>query len=190
MKYFLRSRGRLMEEPPVFNEGPDCFVQQPLDETSEISSIKYSTEPLNEDIEITGPMALYLFASIDQEDTNWRVTLSDVDEYGLKRYVLTEDWLKASHRAIDESKSEICRPWHPHTENESLTPGKVYDYIIALSPRSHVFKVGHRIEIDIASMDNTTGGLHICSSKTTLHKVHHDPENASYLVLPIIPEIK
>jgi putative CocE/NonD family hydrolase len=187
-KYFLRSRGRLMEEPPVFNEGPDCFVQQPLDETSEISSIKYSTEPLNKDVEVTGPMAIYLYASIDQEDTNWRVILSDVDESSLKRYVLTEDWLKASHRTIDESKSEFCRPWHPHTENESLIPGKVYDYIIALAPRSHVFKSGHRIEIDIASMDNAPGGLHICNSKTTLHRIHHDPEYASYLVLPVIPK--
>ena len=47
-KFYLRSRGRLMEEAPIFNEGPDCFVQQPLDETSEVNSVKYTTEPLNQ----------------------------------------------------------------------------------------------------------------------------------------------
>ena len=123
-KYYLRSRGRLMDEAPIFNEGPDCFVQQPLDETSEVNSIKYTTEPLNEDVEVTGPMAIYLYASIDQTDTNWRVTLSDVDGCGINRFILTDDWLKASHRAVDESKSEVCRPWHPHTKNEPLTPGR------------------------------------------------------------------
>lgn len=52
---------------------------------------------------------------------------------------------------------------------------------------SHVFRAGHRIELQIASMDDTAGGLHICNSKTTLHKVCHIPEHPSYLLLPIIP---
>ena len=185
-KFYLRSRGRLMTEAPIFNEGPDCFVQQPLDETSEVNSIKYTTEPLNRDVEITGPMALYLYASIDQADTNWRVKLGDAGP-GSPPRPLTENWLKASHRAVDESKSEVCRPWHPHTRNEPLTPGKVYEYAIALSPKSNVFRAGHRIELEIASMDNVPGGLHVCSSQTTMHKVHHDPANASYLLLPVIP---
>lgn len=186
-KFYLRSRGRLMEQAPMFNEGPDCFVQQPLDETSEINSLKFSTEIFIKDVELTGPMAIHLYGSIDQEDTNWQVKLFDVDGYGMKRYMLTEDWLKASHRAVDESKSEPWRPWHPHTENEPVVPSKIYEYRIGLAPKSHVFKVGHRMELQIASMDDTVGGLHICSSKTTLHKVYHNPEYASYLSLPIIP---
>ena len=177
-----------MEEAPLFNEGPDCFVQQPLDETNEISTIKYATPPFNRDMEITGPSAFYFYASIDQEDTNWRVKLSDVDESGMRKFALTEDWLKASHRAIDQSKSEPYWPWHDHTKNEPVTPGKVYQYIIGLAPKSHVFKAGHHMELQIASMDDAVGGLHICSSKTTLHKVYHNPEYASYLLLPVIPD--
>lgn len=175
-----------MEEAPIFDEEPDCFVQQPLDQTSEIQSIKYSTEPMNKDIEVTGPMACYLYASIDTDDTNWFVKLKDVDECGSTR-VLTRNWLKASHRALDESKSEPWRPWHIHTHREPVSPGKVYEYAIGLSLKSNLFKAGHRIELEIASMDDVPGGLHICSSKTTLHRIHHDPENSSHLLLPVIP---
>ncbi len=187
-KFYLRCRERLMEESPIFDEGPDCFVQQPLDETSEISSIKYATQAFTQDFELTGPMALYLYASIDQEDTNWQAKLFDVDEYGVKRSMLAEDWLKASHRAVDESKSEPWWPWHPHTENVPVPPGEVCEYRIGLAPKSHVFKAGHHIELQIASMDDVPGGLHICSSKTTLHKVYHNPEYPSYLLLPVIPQ--
>ncbi len=185
-KFHLHSRGRLMTEAPIFNEGPDIFIQQPLDETSEVNSIKYSTAVFTRDVEITGPMCLYLYAAIDQEDTNWNVILWDIDQYGTKK-MLTGSWLKASHRAVDESKSEPWSPWHPHTENEPVTPGKVYEYAIGLSPIANVLRAGHRVEIAIASMDNGPGGLHICSSKTTLHQIHHDPQYASYLLLPVIP---
>lgn len=185
-RFYLRSRGRLKDEAPVYNEGPDCFVQQPLDQTSDIQSLKYSTSPFNGDTEIIGPLALYLYASIDTDDTNWFVRVRDVDGQG-KSAELTETWLKASHRAIDKSKSETWRPWHIHSRREPAVPGKVYEYVIGIPPTANVFRQGHRMEIEIASMDNVPGGLHICSSKTTLHKIHHDPEYASFLLVPVIP---
>jgi predicted acyl esterase len=185
-KYYLRSRGRLMPEAPVFNEGPDCFVQQPLDETSEVNSIKYSIPPFTRDMEITGPMAITLYGAIDQTDTNWNVNIWDIDQSGKKK-VLTSGWLKASHRAVDEKRSEPWNPWHDHTKNVPVTPGKVYEYNISLSHVANVFRAGHRLELEIASLDNGPGSLHICSSKTTMHKVYHDPEFASYLLLPVIP---
>ncbi len=185
-KFYLRARGRIMEEAPIFDEGPDCFVQQPVDETNEISTLKYATAPFTRDVELMGPSAFYFYASIDQEDTNWRVKLVDVDELGVRRFTLTEDWLKASHRTLDKSLSEPFWPWHDHTKNVPVEPGKIYEYVLGLAPKSHVFKAGHHIELQIASMDDTIGGLHICSSKTTLHKIYHNPENPSYLLLPIV----
>jgi putative CocE/NonD family hydrolase len=186
-KLYLRSRGRLMTETPLFDEGPDCFVQQPLDETSEVSSVKYTTTPFNKDTEVIGPMALYLYASIDQEDTNWHINVSDVDEQGNRSSMPTTSWLKASHRAIDESRSNPWDPRHIHTENAPVTPGKIYEYAIGLSHIANLFRTGHRLEIEISSMDNMPGGLHLCSSKTTMHKIHHNQEFASYLLLPVIP---
>ncbi len=185
-KFYLRSWKRLLETPSTEDDQPDCFVQEPLSQTSDIQSVRYTTPPLPQDMEITGPMALYLFASIDTDDTNWYVKLYDVDENGTQRE-LSDSWLKASHRALDESKSEPWYPWHPHTSREPLSAGKVYEYIIGLPPISNLFKAGHRIELVIASMDNVPGGMHICSSKTTLHKIYHNRTFISYLLLPVIP---
>ena len=36
------------------------------------------TEPLPRDVTVVGPIALTLYAAIDQEDTNWIVVLKDV----------------------------------------------------------------------------------------------------------------
>ncbi len=73
---------------------------------------------------------------------------------------------------------------------------------IALSPMSNVFKAGHRIKLVISSMDHararnydlapeslgrTHAPWHLCSSMTTLHKIHHDLAHPSHLLLPIIP---
>jgi predicted acyl esterase len=185
-KLYLRARGRLMAGPPVFNEGPDAFVQQPLDETSEIKSLAYTSEPFREDTEVTGPLALYLHASIDQPDTNWQVKVYDIDGYGRRR-LLTESWLKASHRPLDEARSQPWRPRHDHTKNVPLEPGRVYEYAIGITPVANVFLAGHSVAIELASMDDMPGGLHLCSSRTTLHKVYHDPAHASYLYLPVIP---
>jgi predicted acyl esterase len=59
------------------------------------------------------------------------------------------------------------------------------------------FKAGRRICVEITSLDVGTGvgsatsveciPYHICSGKTVLHKVYHDPEHPSHLLLPVIP---
>jgi predicted acyl esterase len=192
----------IMKEPPVkffllganewrnaaiFNEGPDCFIQQPLDETSEVNSVKFSTGPFSRDVEVIGPMAISFYAAIDQEDTNWHISVYDIDTSSMKKLLLTGGWLKASHRAIDENRSKPWEPCHIHTKNVPIIPGEVNEYAISLSHIANVFKAGHRLEIEIDSMDTMPGGLHICSSKTTLHKIFHDKQHASYLLLPVIP---
>ena len=78
------------------------------------------TEPLSEDTLMIGPIALYLYASIDQEDTNWIIILKDVGPdvsvrtaregetevpADLPERELTRGWLKASHRALDPKRS-------------------------------------------------------------------------------------
>jgi len=62
---------------------------------------------------------------------------------------------------------------------------------------ANLFKKGHRICLEITSLDLPTGaGLltnvvyipyHICSSKTVLHKIYHNDQYPSHLLLPIIP---
>jgi predicted acyl esterase len=59
------------------------------------------------------------------------------------------------------------------------------------------FKAGHRLSIDISSLDRPSelvgaqdveyAPYHICSSRTVVHKIYHDEQHPSRLVLPIIP---
>ena len=200
-KLYLHRWQGLSFEPEEVAGKPDAFVQQPPDETDELSSVQYVSERLEEECEVTGPVACALYATIDQVDTNWFVSIRDVFPSG-KEVELTKGFLKASHRALDQTRSTAYEPYHPHTDPRPVVPGEVTEYAIALSPMSNVFKAGHRIKLVISSMDHararnydlapeslgrTHAPWHLCSSMTTLHKVHHDLAHPSHLLLPIIP---
>lgn len=194
-KFYLRCFGSIAREPETHTKEPDSFVQPPLYVSYDVHSLKYETAPLSQDMEITGPAVLYLYASIDQDDTNWIVHLSDVDAFG-KAELLSLGYLKASHRAVDERKSTPLQPYHAHTESEPVVPGQIYEYAIALNPISNVFKAGHCIRLEIRTLEHAKEpegaqppfAIHICSSKITLHKIYRDKEHQSHLLLPIIPE--
>lgn len=196
-KYHLRRWQRLLTKPEGSSGRPDCFVQQPHSETAAVSSVSYMTPPMGEDMEVTGPISLKLYASIDTDDTNWIVVLKDVFPDG-SELELSRGWLKASHRAIEKSRSKPWLPYHPHTETLRVVPGEIHEYDIELSPISNVFEVSHCIKLVITSMDHAKALVsppavgsshlpyHICSSTTTFHKIYHDESSPSHLLLPVI----
>lgn len=219
-KFYLHSWERLRTEPfvPSSSEGykePDAFLQMPPTHTNKIQRLRYMTEPLPEDILVIGPIALYLYASIDQEDTNWIVILKDVGPdvsvrtakegekeipSNLPERELTRGWLKASHRALDPERSKPWKPWHPLTKEawKPVVPGEINEYAIEICSTANLFMKGHRICLDITCLDLPTGvtgatnveyiPYHICSSKTTVHKIYHNEQYPSYMLLPIIPK--
>jgi len=203
-KLYLRRWQGLSGEPEETAGKPDAFVQQPVDETAGISEIQYISEVLKEDIEITGPAAIYIHGSIDQDDANWIVSLRDLHADG-RQVELSKGFLKASHRAVDAAKSKPYEPWHPHLDADPVVPGEINEYAISLAPLSNVFKAGHRIKLVISSMDHararnyelapeslgrTHAPWHLGTAKTVLHKVYHDDEHPSHLLLPVIPPQK
>ncbi|MDP2917637.1 MAG: CocE/NonD family hydrolase C-terminal non-catalytic domain-containing protein, partial [Dehalococcoidia bacterium] len=132
--------------------------------------------------------------SIDQEDTNWIVKMCDVDKDGTE-LPLGTNYLKASHRALDKKKSTPFQPYHPHTSSEPVVPGEIYEYALELLPMSHVFREGHRMKLEIVSMESPRDWEmvmhfhpHLCSSKTTVHKIYRDEEYPSHLLLSVIPK--
>jgi putative CocE/NonD family hydrolase len=191
-RFYLRSWEGLSLEPELHSDEPDCYLQQPLFVSFKRDSVKYLTPPLPENLTVIGPLSLHMHAAIDQDDTNWQVVLSDVGEQGGRARPLTQGWLKASHRRLDEEKSKPGEPYHPHTEQEFVVPGEIYEYAIGLAPMAHVFKAGHRIQVEILSMDSIRdpgqhhGVFHLPISRTTLHKVYHDSKHRSHLLLPMI----
>jgi predicted acyl esterase len=116
----------------------------------------------------------------------------------LKERELTRGWLKASHRAVDAKRSEPGRPWHPLTRDaqQKIKSGEVLDYEIEILATANLFRKGHRICIDVMSADMPTGvagatnaeyiPYHICSAETVVHKIFHDPDRPSHLLLPVV----
>ena len=195
-EYYLRTWERLSLEPEVDNDFPDCYLQEPIFVSARRGILKYLSGPLPEDLEVTGTVLIYLYAAIDQEDTNWRVRITDVNEAGAETtspHSLSEAWLRASYRGLDKSLSKPDRPVLSG-KSERVVPGEIYEYIFALPEMSNVFKAGHRIKLDISSMnsgkdpDAHTSSYVLSISKPTVHKIYRDSKHKSRVVLPIIPK--
>lgn len=193
-KFYLREKGSLSEKPPVSSEKPDRYANNPgVKPGQPIPGVEYLTSPFRENTEVTGPIALYFYASLSSEDSDWMVALSDIDLDGSER-VVSRGWLKASHREMDESKSKPYQPFHPHTRSIAIDPGKIFEYAIDIRETSYVFKAGHRIRLKIKSQDAPWEGKgydyaihrHFTRSRETVHTIHHTSEYPSYLLLPII----
>ncbi len=187
-KFFLQPKGGLSKTPPSAAE-PDTFTQRAPYLDSTVYCLKYSTGPLEKDMEVTGPLALYLNASIDIDDTNWMVDLVDVDPDG-NRQLVSAGYLKAAHRALDEKKSKPYQPIHPRQDPVPVPPGEVLEYAIAMMPTSNVFQKGHSMELIIRNQDDllsrlgTWGVYHLPFMRSVTHKIHF---GESHLLVPLIP---
>ena len=105
------------------------------------------SEPLKEDIEITGPAAAKLFIASSTRDANVFVTLRAFAPNGREvlfagavdpNAPLSHGWLRASHRKLDPTMSLPYRPWHAHDEEQPLNPGEIYELDIEIWPTSIV----------------------------------------------------
>jgi len=221
-KCFLSSWERLTTQEPkplaktnAVAPQPDVLSQMPLTPTMKVERLRYMTDPLPHDVLVAGPIALTLYAAIDTTDTNWIIILKDVgpdvsvhtapegERYvpdDLKERELTRGWLKASYRAVDETRSKPWEPFHRLTRDSiaPVNPGEIVKYEIQILATANEFKAGHRICLDITSMDVPTGTgamtgveyipYHVGISQAVVHKIYRDAERPSHLLLPIIPK--
>lgn len=151
--------------------------------------LTYRTEPLAKEMELTGPMALYLQAASSASDTDWLVFVADEAPDGKVRE-LCKGWLRASHRKIDPARSTPAQPYHPHLAAESLEPGTVYEFPIEIWPMCNVFKPGHRLRLEIANADSiiaAQGRPHVTIKAKATNTVHEGGRKPSRLVVPVIP---
>jgi len=198
--------GALSTEAPAA-EPPDSFLYNPLDPVPTVGGglccysgalqggawdqagvehradvLVYSTDPLTEDLEVTGPIVLTLYASSSAPDTDFTAKLVDVGPCGFARN-LTDGIIRARFR---ESQSREVM----------LTPGKIAEFTIDMWSTANVFKAGHRVRLEVSSSNfprfdrnpNTGHQLYadaeMCPAMQT---VMHDRNFASHLTLPVIP---
>jgi len=174
------TRGGALLMTPEFPGGP--FDQRETESREDV--LVYSTPELTQDVEVTGPIMVHLWATSSATDTDFVARLVDVYPNGYAQN-LTDGIIRARYRAF------------PQGEQPSLIePGKAYEYEIDLWATSNVFKAGHRIRVYISSSnfprfnrnlntgEKTFGGTRMMKAQQT---IYHDAEHPSAVLLPIIP---
>ncbi len=150
--------------------------------------VVFQTEPLEEDVEVVGPITVTLFAASTATDTDFTAKLIDV--YPPSRDFpsgfdmnLTDGIIRARYRSSPERQ-------------ELMTPGKPYEFTIEPFPTGNVFKKGHRIRIDISSSNfprfdvNPNTGEPLGKHRRMIvadNSIYHDAAHPSHVVLPIVP---
>jgi uncharacterized protein len=143
----------------------------------------YSTGPLAEDTDVTGPLTLELWVKSSGVDTDFTAKLTDVSPDGFAMN-LTDGILRMRYRDSQEKP-------------ELINPEQVYKISIDLGATSNVFKKGHLLRLEVSSSNfprfdrNLNTGADQATSRefvSVTNTVLHDAEHPSALLVPMIPD--
>lgn len=151
--------------------------------------LTYTTDPLQEEVEVTGHPFVTLYISADSTDLALFAYLEDVTPKGEVR-LITEGQLRGLHRKLSTEKPLYDSPVPYHTylqkDAEPLTPGEITQFVFDLLPTSYVFKKGHRIRLAIAGADRDH--FEVPPGPPPNLKVYRGALQPSHLVLPTVPD--
>jgi len=203
-----RGDGVLSWQPPSDEQPTDSYTYNPLDPVRSVEGLGawnlftvgrmgdrsaiesrddvlvYSTEPLEDDLEVTGTIEATLHAASSAVDTDFIINLIDVHPDGLTQYI-SQGLVRASYR-------------EGLAERKLIEPGTIYAYRISLRPTSICFLRGHRLRIEITSsdMDRHARNQNVADAPGTTANVaiarqtiHHAGLRCSRLDLPVIDAI-
>jgi len=154
--------------------------QRPVEERKDV--LVFTSEPLEQPLEITGPVTIALWASSSAVDTDFTAKLVDVRPDGYAQNLL-DGIIRARYR--DSASAPRL-----------MEAGRPYRFTIDLWATSNVFLPGHRIRLEISSSNFprfdrnlNTGepfgeGTRVIPARQT---VFHQEEMASHVLLPVIP---
>lgn len=157
-----------------------AYDQRPAEQRNDV--LVYTTPPLAEDIEVTGPIFVKLYASSSAPDTDFTAKLLDVfpDGYTMN---LCDGIIRARYQESFE-------------EAKLMKPGTVYEFTIDCWVTGNVFKAGHRIRVELSSSNfprfdrnPNTGHEFGMDSELSIaeQKVYHNKNYPSHIILPVIP---
>ncbi|HUR48813.1 MAG TPA: CocE/NonD family hydrolase [Acidimicrobiales bacterium] len=201
--YFLRSDGVLDTTAPSRDEPADSYRYDPSDPTpfifdygtlqiggpddyAEVGKradvLTFTTPPLTEDLEVTGPVRARLFVSSSAVDTDFAALLVDVHPDGFCQR-LCDGIVRARYReGVDR---EVF-----------MEAGQVYELDIDMWNTCQVFKAGHQLRLQVSSAAfpkcdrNLNTGEPIASStrmEIAENSIWHDAAHPSSVILPVIP---
>ncbi len=156
-----------------------AFDQQAMEERQDI--LVYTSEPLEEGMEVTGFIEATLYVSSDAKDTDFTIKLIDVYPDG-SAYNLDETIQRARYR-------------EGYDKEVFMEEGEVYELNMTPLATSNYFAPGHRIRIEISSSNfprftrnlNTGGNNFDEKEGVVAHNaIHHSPDHPSRISLPVV----
>ena len=192
-RHFLRADGSLTTASPAAEEAPTEFAYDPADPVPTLGGqtvmspafqagpmdqarvearedvCVFTSEVLQEDLEVTGPVRVVLHAQSSAPSTDWVARLCDVDPDG-RSFNLCDGILRVAAGAEGLERHEID-----------------------LWSTSNVFLAGHRIRVHVTSSsfprwdrNLNTGNQRASRYEIAHQRLYHDLERASYVELPVI----
>ncbi len=196
----LRGDGRLTLAAPE-EQPPDRFTYDPWDPVPTGAApaysrlpadqraieerhdvLVYTTEPLSQPVEVTGPITLTLWVSSSARDTDFTGKIVNVLPDGTAR-LLADGILRTRYR-------------RSNTKLALLEPNMPTELTIDIGVTSNLFKAGHRIRLEVSSSNfprfdrnPNTGGPFGEESRLLPadQTIFHDAQRPSRLTLPVVP---
>lgn len=157
----------------------------PLSERGDV--LVFQTEPLQQDLEVTGTITIELQVSSSAPDTDFTAKLID-------QYPPSADHPQGYAMNITDGILR-CRYRNSWEQPELMTPGEVVAITIEPMPTSNLFRKGHRIRLDISSSNfprfdvNPNTGAPEGSAgprQVAVNSLHLGGCHASRIVLPVV----
>jgi len=158
-----------------------AFDQRTMEERQDI--LVYTSDPLRDATEVSGPVEVTLYVSSDAKDTDFTVKLLDVYPDG-RAYNLDETIQRVRYREGYDT---------PETR---MQPGQVYRVTLSPMVTSNLFAAGHRIRIEVSSSNfprfdrnMNTGGRNWdeATGVVARNAVHHSSKYPSSITLTVVP---
>lgn len=141
----------------------------------------YSTPPLTQDLNVTGPVHAELYVSSTAPDTDFVAMLTDVGPDGTAHNI-ADGIVRMRYRDSLERASFI-------------EAGKIYKIDVDLWATSNVFLAGHKLRLDVAGSNFPRFDRNLNTQESpeagtegvkATNRVYHDAEHPSALILPVM----
>jgi uncharacterized protein len=157
-----------------------AFDQREMEQRPDI--LVYTSEPLREGMEVSGPVDVSLHVSSDAKDTDFTVKVIDVYPDG-RAYNLDETIQRVRYREGYDKPPVF------------MQPGKVYDVTFQPMTTSNYFAAGHRLRLEVSSSNfprfdrnlNTGGRNYDEATGVVAHNaVHHSRAYPSSITISVV----
>jgi len=177
-----------------------------LDAATDIDSLTFISNPLVNDLEITGPIMFELYASSSETDTAFEVSL--LEEINLEEVAsslslpgflmnviesaasnatgttlveVSSGRLKASLRAYREGSNEDYQPRYFFNAESPLVPSRTTRMDIAMQPVAHRFRAGSKIILRVKQITDDS-----LAETSRQDSIFHNQRSPSRIWLPVL----